>query len=66
MVSISSFSELCKVEIKNSKGVVCGSKVDFSSLHFRSLSTISEFTCQIEGFIMEGLTKCGRFNDCTL
>jgi hypothetical protein len=52
MVSISSFLEFYKVEIKNSKGVVCGSKVDFSSLCFRSLSTISKFTCQIEGFIM--------------
>jgi hypothetical protein len=32
-------------------------KVDFSSLMLSSLSTILEFTCQIEGFIMEGLTN---------
>jgi hypothetical protein len=37
--------------------VVHRGKVDFGSLHFSSLSTISKFTCQIEGFIMEGLTN---------
>jgi hypothetical protein len=55
VVSISSFPELCKLKIEGSKGVVHKGKVDFGSLHFSSLSTISKFTCQIEGFIMEGL-----------
>jgi hypothetical protein len=57
VVSISSFPELCKLEIEGSKRVMRKSKVDFRSLMFSSLSTISEFTCQIEGFIMEGLTN---------
>jgi hypothetical protein len=37
--------------------VVHRGKVDFGSLHFSSLTTISKFTCQIEGFIMEGQTN---------
>jgi hypothetical protein len=37
------FPELCKLEIEGSKGVVRKSKVDFTSLKFKSLSTISEF-----------------------
>jgi hypothetical protein len=55
-VSISTFPELCKLEIEGSRGVVHRGKVEFSLLSFSSLSTISEFTCQIEGFTMEGLT----------
>jgi hypothetical protein len=51
VVSISCFPELCEVEIEGWKGVVRRSKVDFSSLKSNSLSTISEFTCPIEGFI---------------
>ncbi|XP_059455571.1 putative disease resistance protein At3g14460 [Corylus avellana] len=57
VVSISCFPELCKLKIEESEGVVHRGKVDFGSLRFSSLSTISEFTCQIEGFIMEGLTS---------
>ncbi|KAG6670962.1 hypothetical protein I3843_Q025200 [Carya illinoinensis] len=56
VVSISSFPELCQVEIERSKGVVCGGKVNFKSLNFMSLSTISEFTSQIKGSDMDGLT----------
>jgi hypothetical protein len=37
--------------------VVHRGKVDFCSLHFSSLSTISKFTRQIEGFTMEGQTN---------
>jgi hypothetical protein len=51
IVSISSFPELCKLEIEGSKGVVCKSKVDFTSLNSKSLSTISEFKCPVEGFM---------------
>jgi hypothetical protein len=51
IVSISSFPELCKLEIEGSKGVVCKSKVDFTSLNLKSLSTISEFRCPVEGFM---------------
>ncbi|XP_059440821.1 putative disease resistance RPP13-like protein 1 [Corylus avellana] len=55
IVSISSFPELCKLEIEGSKGVVCKSKVDFTSLN--SLSTISKFRCSVEGFMnVEDLT----------
>ncbi|KAG6673011.1 hypothetical protein I3842_16G089000 [Carya illinoinensis] len=56
-VSISSFPELCQVEIERSKGVVCGGKVNFKSLNFTSLSTISEFTCRIKEPDMGGLTE---------
>jgi hypothetical protein len=51
MVSISSFPELCKLEFQGSKGVVHESKVDFNSLNFYSLSTISEFRFPVEGFM---------------
>jgi hypothetical protein len=51
------FPELCKLKIEGSEEVVCRGKVDFGSLRFSSLLTISEFTCQIDGFIMEGLTN---------
>ncbi|XP_059439994.1 putative disease resistance protein RGA3 [Corylus avellana] len=57
VLSISSFLELCKLEIEGSKGVVRRSKIDFNLLCFSSLSTISEFTCKIEGFTKEGLTN---------
>jgi hypothetical protein len=57
VISISSFPELCKLKIERSEGVVHRGKVDFNSLCFLSLSTISKFTCQIEEFIMEGLTN---------
>jgi hypothetical protein len=57
VVSTSNFPELCKLNIEGSEGVVHRGKVDFGSLRFSSLSTISKFTCQIEGFIMEGLTN---------
>jgi len=53
VVSISSFPELCELQIEGSKGVMCKSKIDFSSLKSKSLSTISEFTCPIEGFIFD-------------
>jgi hypothetical protein len=51
VVPISSFPELCKLEIERSKGVVRKSKVDFTSLNFNSLSTISKFRCPVEGFM---------------
>jgi hypothetical protein len=57
VVSTSNFRELCKLNIEGSEGVLHRGKVDFGSLCFSSLSTISKFTCQIEGFIMEGLTN---------
>ncbi|KAB1205304.1 putative disease resistance RPP13-like protein 1 [Morella rubra] len=57
IISLSSFPELCELEIDESKGVVCRSKVDFSSLNLENLSTISKFTCQIEGLDMQGLTR---------
>ncbi|KAG2671914.1 hypothetical protein I3760_13G015200 [Carya illinoinensis] len=51
VVSISSFPELCELTIERWKGMmVCGGKVDFNSLYFESLSTISKFTGRIEGF----------------
>ncbi|XP_059453291.1 putative disease resistance RPP13-like protein 1 [Corylus avellana] len=53
VVSISSFPELCELQIEGSTGVVCKSKVDFNSLNSKSLSKISEFTCPIEGFIFD-------------
>jgi hypothetical protein len=51
VVSISSFPELCKLEIEGSKGVVRKSKVDFTSLNSKSLSTISKFRCPVERFM---------------
>jgi hypothetical protein len=51
IVSISSFPELCKLEIEGSKGVVRKSKVDFTSLNSKSLSTISKFRYLVEGFM---------------
>jgi hypothetical protein len=57
VVPISSFPELCKLEIEGSKGVVRKSKVDFTSLNFKSLSTISKFRCPVEDFMnVEDLT----------
>ncbi|KAB1205307.1 putative disease resistance RPP13-like protein 1 [Morella rubra] len=55
IISLSSFPELCELEIDESKRVVCRSKVDFSSLNLENLSTISKFTCQIEGLDLQGL-----------
>jgi len=57
VISISSFPEHCNLEIDGSKGVVHNGNVEFSSLCFSSLSTISEFTHQIEGLITEDLTN---------
>ncbi|KAG6631315.1 hypothetical protein CIPAW_13G083000 [Carya illinoinensis] len=57
VVTISSFPQVCQLEIEQSKGVICRSKIHFSSLSFKCLSTISEFTRQIEGLTMEGLTS---------
>jgi hypothetical protein len=57
VVPISSFPELCKLEIEGSKGVVRKSKVDFTSLNSKSLSTISKFRCPVERFMnVEDLT----------
>jgi hypothetical protein len=53
VVSISSFLELYELEIEGSKGVVRRNKVDFNSLNSKPLSTISEFRCPIEGFILD-------------
>jgi hypothetical protein len=63
VVPISSFPELCKLEIEGSKGVVRTSKVDFTSLNFKSLSTISKFRYPVKGFMnVEDLTivDCGE------
>jgi hypothetical protein len=49
VISISSFPKDCKLQIEGSKGTMCESKVDFSSLHLSSLSTISKFTPLLEG-----------------
>jgi Leucine-rich repeat (LRR) protein len=57
VISTSSFPEHCNLEIEGSKGVVHSGKVEFGSLCFSSLSTISEFTCRIEGLIMDYLTN---------
>jgi RNase P subunit RPR2 len=57
VISISSFPKDCKLQIEGSTGTMCDSKVDFSSLHLSSLSTISEFTPPpTEGLLLEGLT----------
>jgi hypothetical protein len=56
-ISISSFPEHCSLEIDGSKGVMHSGKVEFGSLRFKSLSTVLEFTCQIEGLMMEDLTN---------
>jgi len=56
-ISISSFPEHCSLEIEKSKGVMHSGKVEFGSLRFSSLSTVSEFTCRIEGLMMEDLTN---------
>jgi hypothetical protein len=57
VISISSFPEHCNIDLEGSKWVMHGGKVEFGSLRFSSLSTISEFTCRIEGLMMEDLTK---------
>jgi hypothetical protein len=65
VVPISSFPELCKLEIEGSKGVVHKRKVDFTSLDFESLSAISKFKCQVEAFMnVEDLRieSCGGAN----
>jgi hypothetical protein len=56
-ISISSFPEHCNLEIEGSKGVMHSGKVEFGLLRFSSLSTVSEFTCRIEGLMMEDLTN---------
>jgi hypothetical protein len=57
VISISSFSEHCNLEIDGSEGVMHSGKVEFGSLCFKSLSTVSEFMCRIEGLMMEDLTN---------
>jgi hypothetical protein len=56
-ISISSFPENCNLEIEGSKGVINSGKVEFGSLRFKSLSTVSEFTCRIEGLMIKDLTN---------
>jgi hypothetical protein len=41
VVSISSFPNDCELQIEGSTGIVCKSKINFSSLNMSSLSTIS-------------------------
>ena len=48
IISILSFSELYKLEIKGLEDVVHKSKVDFILLNFKSLSTILEFRCPVK------------------
>jgi hypothetical protein len=55
-ISISSFPH-CSLEIEESKGVMHSGKIEFGSLGFSSLSTVSEFTSRIEGLMMEDLTN---------
>jgi Leucine-rich repeat (LRR) protein len=57
VISISSFPKHCNLEIEGSKGMVHSGKVEFGSLCFSFLSTVSEFTCRIEGLMMEDLTN---------
>jgi Leucine-rich repeat (LRR) protein len=57
VISISSFPENCNLEIEGSKGVINSGKVEFGSLRFKSLSTVSEFTCRIEGLMIKDLTN---------
>ncbi|KAG2708533.1 hypothetical protein I3760_05G198300 [Carya illinoinensis] len=40
VVSVSSFSDRCKIKFEGSVGVVCRREVDFSSLNLKDLSTI--------------------------
>ncbi|XP_059442747.1 putative disease resistance protein At3g14460 [Corylus avellana] len=62
VVSISSFPELCRLQIEGSEGVMRENKVVFNSLNSKSFSTISEFKSPIEGFILEGLTHVEKLN----
>jgi len=57
VISIFSFPEHCNLEIEGSKGVMHSGKIEFGSLGFNSLSTVSEFMCRIEGLMMEDLTN---------
>jgi Leucine-rich repeat (LRR) protein len=62
VVSISSFPELCRLQIGESEGVMHENKVVFNTLNSKCFSTISEFTYPIEGFILEGLTEVKNLN----
>jgi hypothetical protein len=62
VVSISSFPELCGLQIGESIGVMRENKVVFSSPNSKCFSTISEFTYLIEGFILKGLTEVKNLN----
>ncbi|KAF5445980.1 hypothetical protein F2P56_031647 [Juglans regia] len=55
MVSVSSFPDRCKINIEGSEGrVVCGREVDFRSLKFEHISTISVFESQTKVLIIMG------------
>ncbi|XP_042966029.1 putative disease resistance protein At3g14460 isoform X2 [Carya illinoinensis] len=57
VVSVSSFPNQCKIVLDRNEGVVCRNKVTFKSIGSDSVQTISELTCRIEGFDVEGLAK---------
>lgn len=57
VVSVSSFPNQCKIVIDRYEWVVCGNKVSFKSIGSDFVQTISELTCRIEGFDVEGLAK---------
>ncbi|KAG7941829.1 hypothetical protein I3843_16G066600 [Carya illinoinensis] len=60
VVSVSSFPDQCKIVVDQSDGVLCGSNlVTFKSIISDSVHTISELTCRIEGFDVEGLETLG-------
>ncbi|KAG2671830.1 hypothetical protein I3760_13G012300 [Carya illinoinensis] len=54
VVSVSSFPDRCKIKFEGSEGVVCGREVDFSSINFDNLSTISEFESRMKVLIKMG------------
>ncbi|XP_040991271.1 putative disease resistance protein At3g14460 isoform X3 [Juglans microcarpa x Juglans regia] len=54
VVLVSSFPDRCKIKFEGSEGVVCGREVDFSSLKFEYLSTISVFESRMKVLITMG------------
>ncbi|KAG6655221.1 putative disease resistance RPP13-like protein 1 [Carya illinoinensis] len=65
VVSVASFPDQCKIKFEGSEGVVCGREIDFSSLNFKHLSTISEFESQMKVSItMGGLANVQTLEVC--
>ncbi|KAF5445978.1 hypothetical protein F2P56_031645 [Juglans regia] len=55
VVSVSSFPDRCKIKFERSEGVVCGREIDFSSLKFEDISTISVFESRMKALITMGV-----------